>query len=216
MEPNERFRLDMETIYNRVSSGLSGDGAENLRKIIERLVELNTRRLVKINHSVMEVVAAAYLISDGWEVEVEKPVGRDLVCDLYAVRDGETLIIEVETGYVPPENALDPISYWDARVVGKAARYSHYASQFKFAIPPYHILRIPTLYEKPLRERAVEEAVEIKKLCDRYYRHPPITLDEILNAKLNGVLMVNVDKGRVEEISINVYLKLKQIDYLYF
>ena len=206
----------MEEVYRRVSGNLDEGGRKELWALIERLVELNRRRLVKINHSVMEVVCAAFLISRGWGVEVEKPLDENLVCDIYAVRDGETLIVEIETGYVPPENALDPVTYWDARVISKAARYSHYASSFKFGVPPYHLLRIPEVYSKPPRERSREEALKAKAICDRYYRNPPVTLEEIMNAKLDGILIINVDKGIVEEVGVNVYVKLRQLDYLYF
>ncbi|MCF3653937.1 MAG: hypothetical protein L2C94_007280 [Aigarchaeota archaeon] len=64
-------------------------------------------------------------------------------------RDGKSLIIEVETGFTSPENALDPQAYLTARAISKIARYSPHADRFSLATPAHNILQIPRTLLKP-------------------------------------------------------------------
>ncbi len=48
-----------------------------------------------------------------------------LVCDIFAKKGGNTLI-EIETGFTPPEHAMDTIDYFSARIMSKIARYSQH------------------------------------------------------------------------------------------
>ena len=52
---------------------------------------------------------------------------------------------------------------------------------------------------KPPRDRTAKEVEEIKSLCDKYYSNPPIKLDDIRNARLHTVYILNVDKAEVFE-----------------
>ena len=48
----------------------------------------------------------------------------------------------------------------------------------------------------------------MKTLCDRYYSNPPVSVEEIRNARLHTIYVINVDEGRVQETDPENYAKL--------
>jgi integrase len=170
-----------------------------------RLIELYKRNIVKINHSAMELVCARHLIRYDYAVDVERQLNDILICDLYATKGDGEAIVEIETGFIPPEHALDPLSYYSARVASKIARYSKFANQFVLATPPVSVLPIPKLFRRPPRDRGRDEINRVKELCDRYYRNPPVSFNEILNSHLHMIYIINVDQGKVTEMDIDSY-----------
>lgn len=67
------------------------------------------------------------MISRGYAVEVEKDISEILVCDLFAMKGGGNTIIEIETGFTPPEHVMATMDYFTSRIMNKIARYSqHY------------------------------------------------------------------------------------------
>jgi hypothetical protein len=202
---DQKFGADLEVLVSRLVPERSGQVFSQLETVRMKLVDMHTKNSVKINHSAMEVVCANDLISKGYEVDVEHTLDSFLVCDLFGVKGDGKAVVEIETGFVPPEHALDSASYYSARIASKIARYSVFADKFSLASPPYQILLIPSLFLKPPRSRGLEEVEETKKLCDHYYESPPITLEEISTARLHSVLSVNVDSGSVREFDPQTY-----------
>ncbi len=47
----------------------------------------------------------------------------------------------------------------------------------------------------------------IKQLCDMYYQNPPVTEEEILNARLHEIYLIDVDHVKVSEIDPEAYMK---------
>jgi hypothetical protein len=45
-------------------------------------------------------------------------------------------------------------------------------------------------------------------LCDQFYKNPPINLEDMINAKLNSIYLINIDKGFAKEIDPVSYYKL--------
>jgi hypothetical protein len=171
----------------------------------DNLLSLNQRNMVKINHSVMELVCAKHLTQNGFDVRLEHTVDR-VSCDIYAVKGYGSVIVEVETGFVPPEHALDPTTYLRARIASKITRYSGFANKFVLATPPYYIMQVPPALTKPPRFRTEAEISSIKGLCDLYYSNPPVSTEEIRNARLHSIYAVNVDNVSVAEWEVNEYL----------
>jgi hypothetical protein len=165
---------------------------------------------VKINHSVLEIICASNLISQGYSVDVEKPLSDNLMCDVFATKGDGTFIMEIETGFTPPDHALDTIDYYVARIASKIARYSKYCSKFALATPVVGILPIPKLFLKPPSERSTNELKKIKTLCDRFYKNPPIDSDDILNARLHSIYLINIDKGFAKQLDPCSYLELTE------
>lgn len=190
-----------------MSAGEPEEIVERMNFVKNRLIELYMRNLVKINHSAMELVCAKHLIRYGYKVDVEKQLTDILICDVYAEKGDGVAIVEIETGFIPPEHALDPLSYYAARIASKIARYSKYANQFVLATPPVSILPIPALFRRPPRDRRPSEIKKLKVLCDKYYKNPPVTEDEILNGRLHITYIINIDAGKVVEMDIDSYFE---------
>jgi hypothetical protein len=189
-----------------MSAGKSEEVVSKMNFVKNRLINLYQRNLIKINHSAMELVCANHLIHFGYRVDVEKQLTDILVCDVYAEKGDGAVIVEIETGFIPPEHALDPLAYYSARIASKVARYSKYSNQFVLATPPVSVLPIPGMFRRPPRDRRPSEIKDVKQLCDRYYRNPPVTEDEILNARLHIIYVINIDVGKVVEMDVESYL----------
>ena len=105
----EKFQDDVYAITELLSKNLSPDLTPKLNSVRQNLIEYYKKNLVKINHSVLELICAAELISHGFTVDVEKSISDILVCDLFGKKGDGTAIIEIETGFTPPEHALDTV-----------------------------------------------------------------------------------------------------------
>jgi hypothetical protein len=203
--PNDRFEDDVKSLIEKIGANTIPRVREGLERLGGRLIELSRKGLVKINHSVMELVCAKHLMLKDYEVDVEHDLGGGLVCDIYAVRGDGTLVVEIETGFVPPDNALDPEQYCRARIASKITRYSVRVDKFGLGIPPYYILQIPLALTKPPRFRTREEVEEVKGLCDLYYKNPPVSMEEVKNARLHTVYVIDVAADVVSEVDPEFY-----------
>ncbi|MGQ0638836.1 MAG: hypothetical protein ACT4N1_05745 [Nitrososphaerota archaeon] len=206
----EKFTDDVYTIAQRLSKGQSEEIKSKINYVRERLIELYTQNMVKINHSVLEIICASNLISQGYSVDIERHLSDNLVCDVFATKGDGTFIMEIETGFTPPDHALDTIDYYVARIASKIARYSKYCSKFALATPVVGILPMPKLFLKSPSERSANEIKKIKTLCDRFYKNPPIDLDDILNARLHSIYLINIDKGFAKQLDPCSYLELTE------
>ncbi len=206
----EKFRKDVYEVTDRVANQLSSEDLPKLNFVCQQLVKMYQKNLVKINHSVLEIICAANLIANGYSVEVEKKISEILVCDLFAKKgDGDT-IIEIETGFTPPDHAMDTIDYSTARIMSKIARYSKYCSKFSLATPVMGLIPIPKIFLIPPNARKKEDVKKVQNLCDRYYKNPPINYDDILNARLHSVYLINVDKNFAKPLDPQGYVDLTE------
>ncbi|MEM1514757.1 MAG: hypothetical protein QXH24_01700 [Candidatus Bathyarchaeia archaeon] len=203
----ERFEEDLNTIVNRLCSGENKTVCQQILRLKDKLINLYRKNAVKINHSIMEIVCAKYLILSGYNVVELEHALNGITCDIYALKGLSSLIIEIETGYVPPEHAIDPITYCKARVTSKIARYSGFAEKFALATPPYYALWFHPALIKPPKYRTSSEIKEIKALCDLYYSNPPVSVEEIRNARLHAIYIINVDRCSVKETDPNNYIE---------
>lgn len=201
-----KFEADLGTIMAKIGEGGNTPLREGLERVRAKLTSLYQRNLVKINHSVMEILAAKHLLERGYDVDVERPLDEVLVCDVYGVKGEGNFVLEIETGFVPPEHALDPGLFNRARTASKIARYSAHSNKFSLATPPTNLLQIPSLFLKPPRFRGIEEVSAIKAICDRYYRNPPVTPHQIREARLHSVYIIDVDGCEVREMESEAYL----------
>ena len=204
----EKFRNDVYDMTENLSKNLKENDLPKLNYVRQQLIEMYQKNLVKINHSILELICASNLISNGYAVEVEKDVSDILVCDIFAKKGGGNTIIEIETGFTPPEHAMDTVDYYAARIMSKIARYSKHCSKFSLATPVMGILPIPKIFLLPPNVRKKEDVNKIKELCDRYYKNPPIKYDDILNAHLHSIYLINIDKGFAKEVDPHGYVDL--------
>ena len=207
MNNRERFEQDLTALLSRLTLGVEKEVENKLNMLKDWLVNLQKENVVKINHSVMELVCAKHLILKGYEVQIEYPLNEVLTCDLYSIKGYGNLIVEIETGFIPPEHALFPLTYTSARLASKIIRYSSFAGKFALGMPPHYILPFPRALAKPPRKRTPKEIGLIKKLCDRYYQNPPVTEEEIQNARIQEIYIIDVDQAKVQEIDPEAYMK---------
>jgi hypothetical protein len=207
MSNRQKFEQDLTVILSRLTLDATPEVENKLIMLKDWLIKLQKENVVKINHTVMELVCAKYLIQKGYEVQLEYRLNEILTCDLYGIKDMGNLIVEVETGFIPPENALAPLTYTSARLASKIIRYGSFAGKFALGMPPHYILPFPPTLAKPPRNRSNQEIAQIKKLCDAYYQKPPVTLEEIRNTRIQDIYIIDVDRARVQEIDPEAYLK---------
>lgn len=205
----KKFNKDLGVLLRRLNMNANKDTKKKLNMLKARLIRLSEENVVKINHSVMELVCAKHLILKGYEVDVEHPLAGGLICDLFGVKGYGSLIVEVETGFVPPDHALDPATYCKARIASKITRYGNHSDKFALGVPPYYILQIPSALTRPPRDRKSVELKEIKSRCDLYYKDPPVSLDEIRNARLHAIYVIDVDGVTVQEVDPSTYVENK-------
>jgi hypothetical protein len=158
-------------------------------------------------------------------VAVEHVLGRsNLIADIFAVKlhlpeptletepdgeealEGDTIVVEIETGFVPPDAALLPERYRQARISAKIARYSGHAKRFILATPSYHVLQVPQVLLRPPLARTPQEIRQLKSQCDHYYSSPPISFEALASVEINVIYIVQVDRGIVIEIPPHRYL----------
>lgn len=204
----EKFTDDVYAVAEKLTQRRSPEMKSRINFVRERLIDLYRQNLVKINHSVLEIICASNLIEQGYTVDIEKKLSDILVCDVFATKGDGTFIMEIETGFTPPDHALDTIDYYIARIASKIARYSQYCSKFALATPVVGILPIPKLFLKPPSKRTRDEIETIKTLVDRFYKNPPIEANDILNARLHSVYLINIDKCFAKQLDPYTYLEL--------
>jgi hypothetical protein len=204
----EKFDQDLAFLLRKLEQGLDSEQIEKLERLRDRLIQLHNENLVKINHSVMELVCAKHLIQKEYDVNVEHQLEEGLTCDLYTTKGYGSLIVEIETGFIPPEHALDPSAYIEARIASKIVRYSNQSGKFALGIPPHYVLPIPQVVAVPPRKRTAENLKAVKSLCDLYYQNPPVSLDEVKNARLHVVYVIDVDNAVLKEVDPEAYFKL--------
>jgi hypothetical protein len=207
MNSRDRFEQDLTALMSRLTLDVDKEVENKLNMLKDWLVNLQRKNVVKINHSVMELVCAKYLILKGYEVQLEYPLSDILTCDLYSIKGYGNLIVEIETGFIPPEHALFPLTYTSARLASKIIRYNSFAGKFALGMPPHYVLPFPRALAKPPRKRTPEEIDAIKKLCDKYYHNPPVTEEEIQNARIQEIYIIDVDQAKVQEIDPEAYMK---------
>ena len=204
----KKFQNDVNEMTENLSKNLKDSDAYKLNRVRQQLIEMYKKNLVKINHSILELVCASSLISRGYTVDVEKGISDILVCDIYAKKGGGNTIVEIETGFTPPDHAMDTIDYFTARIMSKIARYSQHCSKFSLATPTVGILPISKVFLLPPNARNKEDVQKIKDLCDRYYKNPSIKYDDILNSHLHSIYLINIDKGFTKELDPQGYVDL--------
>jgi len=195
-------------------TGSPPEAQSRILLLAQRLKDLRDRNMLKINHSVLELVVAKHLIMSGHEVYLEHTLDSGLTCDVFATKGMGTVIVEVETGYVPPSHALDPVDYIKARIASKIARYSGYCNKFSLGSPPHYIMPIPGMLIKPARFRERDEIAGVKRYCDMYYSNPPVSNEEIINAHIHSVQIIDVEHLKIHEVEPGEYIDRSIVWYV--
>lgn len=203
----KKFEEDLALLLSKLTEGMNEVAAAKIVKLRDDLLKLHAENVVKINHSVMELVCSKYLVLKGYDVQVEHPLNKILVCDLFSTKGYGNLIVEIETGYIPPEHAMYPMTYTSARLASKIIRYSGFAGKFAIGVPPHYVLPLPRSLVIPPRRRTAQDIERVKSLVDKYYQMPPVTKYEIKNARIQDILIIDADNIKVQEMDPESYMK---------
>ena len=205
-----KFNRDLEILSAKLNKDTDKESQKKLNDLKDKLIRMHDENVVKINHSVMELVCAKHLILKGYKVDIERPVDG-LICDLYGVKGLGSHIVEIETGFIPPSRALDPADYRKSRIASKIIRYGNHSDKFALGVPPYYLLQIPDSLVKPPRARTKEDLKYLKTVCDKYYKNPPVSLDEIRNARIHTIYIIDVDDVAIREVDPVTYLEKRSV-----
>ena len=178
-----------------------------LEDIVHRIVGLHKTGVVNINHSVLELILSAYLLSQGFKVYAEVEVAGGIV-DIYAIK-GIDMSVEVETGYVPPTSATSAEEFLMGRLALKTARYSNVGHEFYIAVPSFYIPPIPEPLLIPPEERKEEDIRKVMFLIRKYSKSPDVTLDDVKTSKINGIITINTKSLDVKIIDVKNFSMLK-------
>jgi hypothetical protein len=207
MSGRQKFEADILKLLSKLTINAPESTITKITGLKDWLIKLQKENVVKINHSVMELVCAKSLIQRDYEVQLEYPLNELLTCDLFGTKGMGNLIVEIETGFIPPENALAPMTYTSARLASKIIRYSSFAGKFALGVPPHYILPFPPTLAKSPHSRTEEEIANVKRLVDPYYNKPSVTLEEIRNARIHEIQIIDVDRLTVDQFDPEAYLK---------
>jgi len=64
---------------------------------------------------------------------------------------------------------------------------------------------------KPPRDRTKEDMKYLKILCDHYYKNPPVSLEEIRNARIHTIYIIDVDGIAIREVDPATYIEKRAI-----
>ena len=81
MSNRQKFEQDLTVLLNRLTQDSEKEVENKLAVLKDWFIKLQRENVVKINHSVMELVCAKYLIQKGYDVQLEYPLNEILTCD---------------------------------------------------------------------------------------------------------------------------------------
>jgi hypothetical protein len=178
--------------------GFTVDGLNGLSRVLDVLELEVSRGGIARYHAMLQFLVALDLHRRGFDVSVEEPVDGGFKADVYAEGPTGRVIVEIETGYVPPDRMYELEGFLEAKVAFKAVAYSFYTDLFVVATPSHMSLSIPEELLKPIESRSVEDVIAIRELALRYDR---VKASRILwrahASRVDGVAYINVSDRRV-------------------
>jgi len=77
MKNIEKFSRDINEVFIKICRDTSIEITNSLEQLKEKLIKMHSKGLVKINHSVMELIVAKRLLLKGYEVDVERQIAEN-------------------------------------------------------------------------------------------------------------------------------------------
>ncbi len=150
-------------------------------------------------HAMIQRIVASWLRRLGFEVSLEHNVDGIHYADVFASDGVRNIIVEVETGYVPPMFISEAEVYMLARAIVKTVKYGCLADEFFIATPSYVRPPLPSLLVRSPEDAAVMTA---SKLVERFFgeRWAEETLKNVRECRFTGLMLVNVSRRDVSVI----------------
>lgn len=174
------------------------NGFNGLSRVLDILnLEVSRGGIAKY-HALLQFIIALDLYRRGFDVSVEEPVDGGLKADVYAESPEGRVIVEVETGYVPPDRIYSLEDFLRFKIAFKAIAYSAHADLFIVATPSHITLPIPHELLKPIEDRDPLDVAKIKSLAMGYDRARASRIIWRAHlSRVDGVAFVKVSELRV-------------------
>jgi len=193
-----RFRVMLEELLATRFNGL-GSSLNGLSRVIDVLDLEVSRGAIAGYHALLQFIVAMDLYSRGFDVSVEEPVDGGFKADVYAEGPQGSVIVEIETGYVPPDKVRVLEEFLEAKVAFKAVAYSPYADLFIVAAPSHVRLLVAPELLKPVEDRDILDVMVIRDLASRYDRaRASRILWRAPLSRVDGIASINVSNLKVE------------------
>ncbi len=197
----------LEPQLSRVNLLMDVEPSDGLREAYITLSSLYRRRGIAGVHALVQYAMAVYLYKRGYDIQVEKLLGRGLRADIYGEAPWGSVIVEVETGFVPHNFILYGEAYIKARTSYKILNYSSLAEEFYIAIPASTnpAILLPRWVLKEPARRGPEDLAEARRLLESFYPGHHNLADNIWEARLDGIYTVsfNWSKIDIKELSLS-------------
>ncbi|MGC9111998.1 hypothetical protein [Acidilobus sp.] len=145
----------------------------------------------------MQLIVAEKLRELGFDVVVEHRIDDVHVADVYAQGYDRSLIVEVETGYLPPMFIDRAEEYMEAKIAVKALKYSCAADEFYVATPSY--LRLPIPHALLTDATDLNELKVLGSKVRDFFgdKWETLLLNKGSECKISGAMYVNISKRDV-------------------
>ncbi len=193
------FRVDLERLL-----GVTFNDSNGISRVLDVLDLEVSRGGIARYHAILQFIVALDLYKRGFDVSVEEPVDGGFKADVYAECPTGRVIVEIETGYIPPDRIHGLEEFLDAKIAFKAIAYSIYADLFILATPSHIRLPIPQELLKPIELREAEDITIIRELALRYDK---VKASRILwrapLSRVDGIAYINVSSRKVQYMIYN-------------
>jgi len=187
------FRFELERML-----GFTVDSFNGLSRVLDVLELEVSRGGIARYHAMLQFLVALDLHRRGFDVSVEEPVDGGFKADVYAESPMGRVIVEVETGYVPPDRMYELEGFLEAKIAFKAVAYSAYTDLFIVATPSHMSLSIPGELLKPIESRDVRDVIAIRELALRYDKaRASRVLWRAHVSRVDGLAYINVSDRKV-------------------
>ncbi|MEM0365577.1 MAG: hypothetical protein QXR02_01440 [Acidilobaceae archaeon] len=195
---------DLRQDIVEISTRLKLNSHNGLSTVFERLYEEVSRGAIARYHALLQLIVAIDLHLRGFDVRVEEELPTGFKADVYAESPCCSVIVEVETGYIPQEWILRLEDFIASRVAFKAVAYSIDSDIFILAIPSHLRLLIPNPLLKPIEERDELDISMIRAMVTRYNRNQATRIGwRAQLARIDAIGYINVEEAIVEYIRLN-------------
>lgn len=189
-----RFRGELEELLRLTNvSGYNG-----LSRVLDTLDLEVSKGAIARYHALLQFIVALDLYRRGFDVSVEEHIDGGFKADVFAESPQGSIVVEVETGYVPVDKIRFLEEFLEAKVAFKAVAYSVYADLFIIATPSHVRLLVTPELVKPVGERDILDVMVIRELALKYDRAKASKIVwRAPMSRVDGLAYVNILNARV-------------------
>lgn len=199
-----RFVSRGETCLTQILQLLNMIGVKRIDvdDTIRKAVRLADEKGVPVNHILAELLIYHYLRGRGYSfVSIEESTGL-AKCDVYAIKGGFDVCVEIDFYSVPHSFSLNRTRYILARHLRKMLQVAKSGVRaVVFAYPYGYIPLLPIELVKPVDSRSRERILDMINRVRELTLVENSDVDYLMRIHIHGVLIFDIDSGKVYELS---------------